>query len=259
MTKPTKTLLEKIPDGLVVTRKKLMALGMDRPSIDYFLRSGKLTQVNHGVYRRPGPPLKWEHLIYSVTQLGYEVHVGSRSALDLSGFAHYLPLGGVQQIHVYCKKKLPNWLSTLNEKAQIVSHKFKLLSDLPVTAINNRPFGHWDWPIPYASSELALIELVDEIADEAGFTMTDKYFESATTLRPKLLNELLSNSLKIQANRLFLWFAKRHNLPCFNSINLSEINLGKGKRMIVRGGALDKEFQITVPKGMANGTQPNFF
>ena len=106
---------------------------------------------------------------------------------------------------------------------------------------------------------MALLELVNEVADEAGFTMTDKYFESATTLRPNLLNELLSGSVKIQANRLFLWFAKRHNLPCFDSLNLSEINLGKGKRMIVRGGALDKEFQITVPKEMANGTQPNFF
>lgn len=259
MPKPTKTLLEQIPDGLVVTRTKLMKLGLDRPSIDYFLRSGKLTSIGHGVYRRPGPPLKWEHLVYSVTQLGYEVHVGSHSALDLSGFAHYLPLGGLQQIHVYCKKKLPNWLSTLNEKAQIVPHKFKLVSDLPITAINDQPFGHWDWPIPYASLELALLELVDEVADEAGFTMTDKYFESATTLRPKLLNQLLSCSVKIQANRLFLWFAKRHNLACFNFLNLSDINLGKGKRMIVRGGTLNKEFQITVPKGMVNDSQSNFF
>ncbi|TKB05559.1 type IV toxin-antitoxin system AbiEi family antitoxin domain-containing protein [Desulforhopalus sp. IMCC35007] len=259
MTKPTQTLLEQIPDGLVVTRKKLMFLGIDRPSIDYFLRSGKLTVVHRGVYRRPGPPLKWEHLVYSVRQLGYVVHVGSRSALDLSGFAHYLPYGGTQQIHLYCKTKLPNWLSTLNEKVQIVPHKFKLVPDLPVTAITDRPFGHWDWPIPYASAELALLELINEITDEASFTMADKYFESATTLRPKLLNELLSSSIKIQANRLFLWFAKRHNLPCFESLNLSDINLGKGKRMIVRGGALDKEFHITVPKGMANGTQPDFF
>lgn len=259
MPKPTKTLLEQIPDGLVVTRKKLMEIGLDRPSIDYFLRSGKLTSINHGVYRRPGPPLKWEHLIYSFTQLGYEVHVGSRSALNLSGFAHYLPVGGLQQIHVYCKNKLPNWLTTLNDRDQIVPHRFKLISDLPDTSITNHPFGHWDWPIPYASVELALLELANEVTDEAGFTMADKYFETATTLRPKLLNKLLSSCNKVRTNRLFLWFARRHNLPCFESLNLAEINLGTGKRMLIRGGALDKEFQITVPKGMANGTQPDFF
>lgn len=259
MAKPTKTLLDKIPDGLVVNRKKLMDMGLDRPSIDYFLRSGKLTSISHGVYRRPGPPLKWEHLVYSVTKLGYDIHVGSRSALDLSGFAHYLPLGGLHQIHVYCKEKLPNWLNTVNEQVQIFPHRFKLILDLPDTAITDLPFGHWDWPIPYASVELALLELVDAVADEAGFTMADKYFETATTLRPKLLNKLLSSCNKIHANRLFLWFARRHNLPCFDSLNLSEINLGSGKRMIIRGGALDKEFQITVPKGMANGTQSEFF
>lgn len=259
MLKPTQTLLEKIPEGLVVNRKKLIEMGFDRPSIDYFLRSGKLTPVSHGVYRRPGPPLKWEHLAYSIVQLGYEVHVGSRSALDLSGFAHYLPLGGQQSIHLYCQRKLPNWLTCLNEKVDIVPHRFKLIENLPSTSITKRPFGHWDWPISYASAELALLELVDEIRDEAGFMVTDKYFETATTLRPKLLNKLLSSCKKIQSNRIFLWFAKRHNLPCFDSLNLSVIEVGKGKRMIVQGGALDKEFQITVPRRMVDDTQPNFF
>ena len=257
--KPPQTLLQEVPDGLVVTRKKLVAMGFDRPSIDYFIRSGKLTAIGHGVYRRPGPPLKWEHIIYSLTQLNYQVHIGSRSALDLSGFAHYLPLGGVPSIHVYCEKKLPTWLSSITDKTIIEPRSFNLLTDLPDTAIEERPFGHWDWPIPYASQELALLEMVDEVTDEAGFIAADKYFETATTLRPKLLNTLLSNSKRIGTNRLFLWFVKRHNLPVLDSLELSEINLGKGKRMIIRGGALNKEFQITVPRGMADDNQSNFF
>ena len=58
MDKPTKTLLEKIPDGLIVSRQKLMKMGFDKSAIDYFLRSNKLTSVSHGIYRRPGPSLK---------------------------------------------------------------------------------------------------------------------------------------------------------------------------------------------------------
>ena len=85
MDKPTKALLEKMPDGLVVSRQKLLQMGFDKSAIDYFLRSNKLTSVAHGVYRMPGPSLKWEHFVYSITQLRYSVHVGSRSALDLSG------------------------------------------------------------------------------------------------------------------------------------------------------------------------------
>jgi hypothetical protein len=258
MDKPTKTLLEKIPDGLVVSRQKLREMGFDKPAIDYFLRSGKLTPLSHGVYRRPGPPLKWEHLVYSTVQLGHNVHVGARSALDLSGFAHYLPLGGVQQIHLYYGEKFPNWLKTLKKPVEIVAHRLKIFTELPVDSVFHRPFGHWDWPIPFATVELALLEMLDNITDEANFRMADKYFETATTLRPHLLNQLLSSCKKVQVNRLFLWFTKRHNLNCFESLDVSKINLGTGKRMIIRSGSLDKEFQITVPKWMANGTQPDF-
>jgi hypothetical protein len=259
MHKPSKAILEKIPDGLVVSRQKLIEIGFDKPAIDYFLRSGKLTTVSRGVYRRPGPPLKWEHLIYSAVQLGHDVHVGSRSALDMSGFAHYLSLGGLRQLHIYSKGKLPTWLIALKKPVEIVDHRLKIFTIIPAASITQRPFGHWDWPIPIATVELALLEMLNDVADEAGFKMADKYFEPATTLRTDLLNQLLTSCKKVHVNRLFLWFAKRHNLRCLDSLNLSDINLGKGKRMIVRGGTLDKELQITVPKGMTNDTQPDFF
>ena len=258
MNKPTKALMEKIPDGLVVSRFKLTKLGFDKPAIDYFLRSDKLVPISHGVYRKPGPPLKWEHLVYSLVELGHNVHVGGRSALDLSGFAHYLPLGGMQYLHLYCESTIPTWVGKLKIPVEIVPHKLNIFSKLPENSINTRPFGHWDWPIPYASTELALLELVDTIDGSDSFQTVDKYFEIATTLRPELMNQLLSTCKKVSANRLFLWFAKRHNLPCFKSLDIKKINLGSGKRMIAQGGVLDKDFQITVPKEMVSDAQSDF-
>ena len=89
----TLRLEEVLPDGLVVNRKWLQAKGYTRPTIDYYIRSGKLENVGRGVYRRPGPPLKWEHLCYSLQELGYALHIGGQSALDLQGFAHFLAIG----------------------------------------------------------------------------------------------------------------------------------------------------------------------
>ena len=58
--KPNMPKLEQIlPEGLVVDRKWLYAQGYERSTVDYFLRSGRLERVKRGVYRRPGPPLKW--------------------------------------------------------------------------------------------------------------------------------------------------------------------------------------------------------
>ena len=85
---------------------------------------------------------------------------------------------------------------------------------------------------------------------DADFSVADKFFEAAATLRPTLVNALLSACTQVKAKRLFLWFATRHNHPWLKSLDISKVNLGSGKRVIVTGGLLDKQYQITVPREM---------
>ncbi len=59
---------------------------------------------------------------------------------------------------------------------------------------------------------------------------------------------LLINCQSIKAKRLFLWFAERHNHAWLQKLDRSGIDLGKGKRMLVRGGKLDTKYNITVPE-----------
>lgn len=259
MDKPTQALFEKVPEGLVTSRKKLFDLGFSSSSVDFFLRTRKLESVGHGIYRRPGPPLKWEHVVYSINQLGYPAHVGSRSALDLQGFAHHLPLTGMTKIQLLSCVKLPAWVSHNKWLHNLEVHVSKLIDKLPDLAVVERPFGHWDWPIPYAAPELALMELLDGTKNESDFQVADVYFESATTLRPILLNQLLKSCKKIIVNRMFLWFGERHNHQWVDGLHTSEINIGSGKRMVIRGGALDPKYQITVPREMADEDQSNFY
>jgi len=40
-------------------------------------------------------------------------------------------------------------------------------------------------------------------------------------------------------------------LPWYGKINVSEIDLGSGKRTIVKNGKLNKKFKITVPEELA--------
>ena len=251
LNKPDSVLLTNcLPDGLVVNRTWLKAKGFERMAVDYFVRSGKLERVGHGAYRRPGPPLKWEHLVYSLQELGSPVHVGGRSALDLQGMAHYLPVGGMQTVELYGMKKLPGWLNELQVSVKLVAQGMGGISKLPSDALITRPFGHWDWPLNFATLELALFEVLGNIQDESGFSLADKYFESATTLRPKLLNSLLRVCRQIKTKRLFLWFSDRHRHAWRNKLKTDNVDLGSGKRMIVKGGALDKSYAITVPRSM---------
>ena len=250
--KPDSVLLaNRLPDGLVVNRKWLKIKGFERTAVDYFVRSGKLERLGHGVYRRPGPPLKWEHLVYSLQEMGSPVHVGGRTALDLQGMAHYLTLSGVQTVELYGVNKLPGWLNELQVPVKLVAQGIGGIDKLPPDALNTRPFGHWDWLLRFSTVELAIFEVLVKIQDESGFLLADKYFESAATLRPKLLNSLLQTCRQIKTRRLFLWFSDRHSHAWRNKLNTDNVDLGSGKRMIVKGGALDKTYAITVPRSMA--------
>jgi hypothetical protein len=52
-------------------------------------------------------------------------------------------------------------------------------------------------------------------------------------------------------NRLFLFMAEKHEHPWIEELALSDINLGSGKRVIIKNGALNKKYQITVPRELA--------
>jgi hypothetical protein len=260
-TPPCKSLESCLPDGLVVDRAWLKQRGFDRPKVDFYVRSGSLQAVARGVYRRPGPPLKWEHLVYSLQELGYPMHVGGRSALEVQGLAHYLSMGEARTIALYGMVRWPGWLEQVAAEYRLERHNLKLFTELPEVALTSRPFGHWDWPIRYATPELAFLELFAEIQTATDFEVADKLFEAAVTLRPERLRALLLSCTHIKAKRLFLWFSTRHQHPWHTVLDSTGVDLGSGKRMIIKGGVLNRDYRITVPRNMetADGSGTEFF
>jgi len=248
-----KSLSAVLSEGLLVDRNWLKQRGFQRPLVDYYLRSGALEAVARGVYRRPGLPLKWQHLVYSLQALGFDVHVGGRSALDHQGLAHYLPMSS-ETVHLYSQAKLPAWLHKVKAKAEFVAHHRTLFkADTENRDYNTLPFGAWDWPLNYSTREQALLEYLDDLPTRADLDMADKYMESATTLRPKFVMSLLQGCHRIRTKRLFLWLAERHQHAWFKQLDTSMVDLGSGKRVIYKGGVLNSKYNITVPRGYANG------
>ncbi len=259
-TSTNRSLDRLLPEGQLVNRQWFKARGVDRPLVDFWLRSGKLEAVSRGLYRRPGPPLKWEQVVYSLNEIGIPIHVGGRSALELQGLAHYLPLKGITTISLYTTtSKVPSWIHSYPGDFTLKVHSHRLFRRLPQLAVHSRAFGSWDWPIPYATIELALIEFLVKVRHPADFDLADKFFESATVLRPALIQELLLACTHVQAKRLFLWFANRHHHQWFGKLDLTKVNLGRGKRVIVKEGSLDTRYHITVPRTMAHGNHESVF
>ncbi len=258
-SKNIKNLEQCLPDGQLVNRAWLKERGFNRYRVDYALRAGKLVTLSHGIYRRPGPQLKWEHVVFSLNEMGYAVHVGGRSALELQGLAHYLPLGDTQRIGLYSTEKIPGWTRIFSDFFKFEIHNKQLFEEFFKHWLFIRPFGSWDWSIPFSTPEIALLELLADVRETADFSIADTFFEGAVNLRPNLLGELLTRCKQVKAKRLFLWFSDRHNHSWRKELKTKGIDLGRGKRMMVRGGVFDAAYKITIPKQMVKKNENSLF
>ncbi|MFT5387607.1 MAG: hypothetical protein ACI9E5_000738 [Candidatus Omnitrophota bacterium] len=254
-----KVRVEQVPEGVVVDRTWLKNKGMSASLVDYYIKRGYLESVARGVYRRPGGMLKWQHLVYSLQILGFSLHVGGRSALELKGRAHYLPLGGKEKIHLYCQKKLPRWLFKINVNVEFVEHSRAIFQGHSKLGVSNVLFGSWDWEINVSSPERALFEMMADVPKKETFHMVDVVIEGAVTLRPDLINSLLVNCKNIKVKRLFLWFAQKYYHQWFENVNLEQVDLGKGKRVVQENGKLDSKYLITVPRDSDDREEQSIF
>ena len=251
-----------LPEGLLVDAAWLTRYGYSRALRNQYVDHGWLAQPASRVYRRTNRPLSWQQTVISLqTLLEKNLGVGGRTALELHGFAHYLRRE-TKRVQLYGPRKPRSWLYKLPARVEFVYHNSRRLfrgdsvATLPdplTPDLSAQPWGQWDWQIVLSSPERAVLELLNELPDRESFHEVDKLMEGLTTISPKKMENLLLNCHNIKVKRLFFFFADRHRHPWLRRINKSKIDLGRGKRMLVRGGTLNATYQITVPKDLDAG------
>lgn len=269
-------LIKTLPDGFLANAAWLEKNGYSRALRNKYVKSGWLEQPAHGVFRRPGGPIKWQHVVISLQSfLDAHPFVGGRTALELHGFSHYVAPDGLREIHLYNKTRLPGWLNKVECPVRFIHHNSaRLFNNAPFhrgigniainikdgTVIRGNPlrdnsltqqvWGDWDWPITLSTPERAILELLDEVPGQETFHQADMIMESLGSLSPRRLQGLLEDCRSVKVKRLFLWFSRRHGFRYLNNIKEDRIDLGSGKRSLVKGGHLDPQYLITVPEDM---------
>jgi len=215
--------------------------------------------------------LSWEQAVISLqTILGQKkLVVGGRTALALEGYEHYL-LDEVATVHLYGPESPPSWILKLELPQRFVFHNSRRLfqegaatgaegvaseesgtgatNGLQETSLRTLHWGQWDWPLIISRPERAILELLDELPGRESFHQADVIMQGAATLSPKRLQVLLDRCLSVKVKRLFFFFADRHQHAWLRHLDKASVDLGSGKRMLVRGGRLDPDYLITVPK-----------
>jgi hypothetical protein len=266
-----------LPEGLVADAAWLEKHGYSRSLRNKYVAHAWLDQVARGVYRRPAPKLqgeagqeslRWQPVVISLQMLlGRPYTVGGRTALELQGFAHYLS-GRHREVHLYGTGKPPGWVTKLKLENPFVFHNADRLftreasrshvrkggrsagNDHLQSSYVRQPWGQWEWPLTISSSERAILELLDEVPQHETFHQADVLMEGLRNLSPRRLHTLLVACRSVKVKRLFLWFAERHQHAWLKKLDRKTIDLGHGKRMLVKGGKFDPKFDITVPESI---------
>jgi len=239
-------LLQRLPSGALY-----FSSWMYKNNISYELQrnyrnSGWLTSLSEGVMYRTGQkPTLFGALSCLNYQMKKPFYIGALSALELKGYAHYVPMGR-QRIVVYCPRE--TWFPVWFQKYDWGFDILKLTSENfhPQTGITNIVYG--DFKILMSDPERAFMECLD-LAPKY-YNLMDLYhvMEHLTALRPNIIQTLLEQSNSIKVNRLFLYMAEKADHAWFEMIDTSKIQMGSGKRALVKNGVYDSKYQITIPK-----------
>lgn len=240
--------LQKTVPGTVLTMSWLAEQGVSKDLARKYVASGWLKRIGRGAYVRTGDPVDWEGAVFSLqNQLGMSVHVAALSALQLKGLAHYLPMGKENPIQLFSDgaERLPSWFSETNWEAEM-QHRGVRLFDCGNNSLSD--VGHKSFSIRVSSPERAALEMLYCVKSNSDFDSAHEVFAGLGGLRPMEIQALLGACNSVRVKRTFLWMAKTCEHPWLKYIDLQNVDLGSGKRVVYHGGMLDRDFQITVPK-----------
>ena len=249
--KPSKMnqVFRKWPKGTVATQTWLGQLGVSSKLANWHVGSGWLVRFGARAFTQPGDQVDWRGGLYALqTQLGMTVHVGGRTALELQGLAHFVPLGRQKRVILVSDQpeQLPTWFRNYRGDARLEHRCLSLFERVPDKATARLDCGGFE--VVMSSAERAVMEQMRLARTNADVEQAYQLMEGLNTLRPNVVQDLLVNCRSVKVKRLFLWSAEMVGHVWFGRLDPSQVDLGKGKRQLYKGGRLDPKYQITVPK-----------
>jgi len=248
--KKLKQLFQELPQNVVVPASWLEEHNISMQLRYKYLQSEWLHTLGKSAYIINPQSFTWEGLVVGIQKFAnLQYHIGGLKALELQGFAHYLPIGNENKITLYGTKNLPAWLKNLNIDFKLVLHKKPYYGSIGLKSFSS---NIKDYDLRVSSPERAIFELLYLIEkDGISFDFVSEIFEGLTTLRPNIINELLQECESQKVKRLFAFFMEYFNHPWKNFVNIDKVNMGTGKMQIVKGGTLNKKYFITIPKALS--------
>lgn len=237
------------PPGAVLLSSFLASKGYSYDLQKVYRKSHWLRAIGTGAMIRSNEKPTIEGALYALqTQAGTAIHPGGRSALSLLNKAHYLELS-VQKVTLIGDRKdrLPAWFQKYDWGIKVA---FRQISMLPLD-MGMREIDHNALTLKISDPVRAIMECLYLATTEAALTECYELMEGLNNLIPAKVQLLLEHCSSIKVKRLFLYFAAKMQHQWFKYLDKDKIELGIGKRSLIKNGTYIPEYQITVPKALA--------
>mgnify|MGYP000491201155 CR=1 FL=1 len=239
-------LIQEWPRGCVQISFYLNKAGYQKDLLKKYVSSNWLESMGYGAYKLAGDSIEWYGALKALQdQKCLRIHPGGKTALELRGFGHFIKQGK-EAIHLYGNRKdrLPKWFTNQNWINQIEyasTNLFDYSNKILMSKVSIK-----NLKIKTSIPELAAMEMLYLVPKKQSFEEAYLIMESLTTLRPKLVHELLKQCNSVKVKRIFMWMAEKLGHTWVDDLDLSRIDFGEGKRLVVKNGILDKRYNITV-------------
>lgn len=241
-------LISQWPRGTVAASSHLNASGFSYDLLTRYKRSGWLRSFGRGAYVLPGDRVEWPGAVYALqAQLDLNVHPGGKTALELKGYGHYL-FPEQRNIFLYGQPRLvlPAWFQGQRLGVDVITTRTNLFP--PKNRVGFSEHKNREFSIRVSAPERAAMEMLHLVPGKVGLEEASLIMENLVSLRPAVVQRLLEICRSVKVKRFFMYMAEKHEHQWVSQLDLSKVDFGKGKRMIVADGKLDKKYQITVPR-----------
>lgn len=249
------------PQKTIAVQSWLTQMGFERQLVAAYEKTSWLNRIGRGAFvRADDKNIDWTGGLYALQKLkALPIHAGGKTALALHGYAHFLPLGNSAPVTIFGvpNVKLPTWFVQYDWNVLIRYFTTKIFSQDSTLGLTTKELSTYN--ITISSPERAILELLYLIPQAESFEEAKLLMESLTTLRPDLVQSLLKVCDSVKVKRLFMLLAESCDHAWLDQLDLSQVNFGKGKRVIGEGGHFNSKYQISVPDRQAIYETESFF
>jgi hypothetical protein len=251
MTKGTKInqLLLQLPKNAVVLASWMESEGYSFELQQRYRKSGWFKSIGRGAMLRVGDNPVLAGAIYTLqNQAGMDIHIGGRSAFDILGLSQYMQLNAKQlMLFTESRLKLPTWLLKNTWDYYPLLYRISLFEekDCGLVEYNENTLKQ-----KISGSARAIMECLALCPSEFSLLEAYEIMEGLNNLRPSQVQTLLVQCKSIKVKRLFLYFAEKAGHSWVKYIDMTDINLGVGKRSLVSNGFYVAKYQLVLPKDL---------